>query len=504
MTEDELENFILKYLSERKFLKTQKKLSLEITSRKRKKSNNNFILEERFEKLKKHFFNVKKNDNNNLINVSDVSKTKTERDTPVLPLLSLNNDSSGTDTDFEEIENFYNQNQKRSQAKKTNNTLDLSVLNDETAVSIVEKENFYDAEKENLYDIDRNRIDEIIKKTKKENYKKAVERKRKAKNGEDEFKDIKQLIITKMGMNDKTEHIQHFMNSELDWPFLLRMISNEDKNGIKCTSLKCMVTAEMKPGSLTGHCKDIHNWGTFECDKCDFVTYRESGLKTHKVKHNTRKTTVTDFHCDKCDMYYKNKSTLVWHNSAVHRKEKEKTGNQTKDFTKFKKCIFCPFTHSGFNGSRPMEDHYRNHFGIKHECGICGEMFGTKFNLNQHLDQHDSIYYRCLFCCGQEVPGKGRVGRSRCLLGFISDNKNSMRRHFGENHSEENQKRTPSWKAIKDNVEEVNKNDLTEEEIMRIERIRDNRDINAVSWSAEPRSESQRKSVFQNIQAICM
>ena len=82
MTEDELENFILKYLSRRKFLKTQKKFSLETSSnRKRRKSHaNNFILEERFEKLKKHFSNVKENDNNN-------------------------GDSS--DTDFEEIDNFY-------------------------------------------------------------------------------------------------------------------------------------------------------------------------------------------------------------------------------------------------------------------------------------------------------------------------------------------------------------------------------------------------------------
>ena len=82
MTEDELENFILKYLSRRKFLKTQKKFSVETSSnRKRRKSHaNNFILEERFEKLKKHFSNVKENDNNN-------------------------GDSS--DTDFEEIDNFY-------------------------------------------------------------------------------------------------------------------------------------------------------------------------------------------------------------------------------------------------------------------------------------------------------------------------------------------------------------------------------------------------------------
>ena len=102
MTEDELENFILKYLSERKFLKTQKKFSLETSSnRKRRKSHaNNFILEERFEKLKKHFF--KGNDNNNSIKVSKVSKT--------------GNDGDSSDTDFEEIENFY-QAQNRNDMK---------------------------------------------------------------------------------------------------------------------------------------------------------------------------------------------------------------------------------------------------------------------------------------------------------------------------------------------------------------------------------------------------
>ena len=93
MTEDELENFILKYLSRRKFLKTQKKFSLETSSnRKRRKSHaNNFILEERFEKLKKHF--IKENDNNNSIKNSKVSKT--------------GNDGNSSDTDFEEIDNFY-------------------------------------------------------------------------------------------------------------------------------------------------------------------------------------------------------------------------------------------------------------------------------------------------------------------------------------------------------------------------------------------------------------
>ena len=96
MTEDELENFILKYLSERKLLKTQKKFSQETSNRKRRNSHaNNFILEERYEKLKKHFVNVKENDNNNSIKVSKVSKTGND------------GDSSGTDTDFEEIENFY-------------------------------------------------------------------------------------------------------------------------------------------------------------------------------------------------------------------------------------------------------------------------------------------------------------------------------------------------------------------------------------------------------------
>ena len=114
MTEDELENFILKYLSERKFFKTQKKLSS--ASRKRRKSHaNNFILEERFEKLKKHFFNVKENDNNNSTKVSEGSKPVND------------GDSSGTDTDFEEIDNFY-QAQTRNGIKTCSNIREVCTI----------------------------------------------------------------------------------------------------------------------------------------------------------------------------------------------------------------------------------------------------------------------------------------------------------------------------------------------------------------------------------------
>ena len=83
MSEAELENFILKYLSTKKFSKSQKLFSQEL-SRKRKTSNN-FILEERFEKLQKYFFNVKENDNTTSKSI---------------------NDQSSDDTDFEEIENL--------------------------------------------------------------------------------------------------------------------------------------------------------------------------------------------------------------------------------------------------------------------------------------------------------------------------------------------------------------------------------------------------------------
>ena len=62
---------------------------------------------------------------------------------------------------------------------------------------------------ENWYNIDRDRIDEIIRKSNEEGYKKALERKKK---GEDEFKEIKKLVIKKIGMHDTTEHIQHFLN----------------------------------------------------------------------------------------------------------------------------------------------------------------------------------------------------------------------------------------------------------------------------------------------------
>ena len=358
---------------------------------------------------------------------------------------------------------------------------------------------------ENWYNIDRDRIDEIIRKSNEEGYKKALERKKK---GEDEFKEIKKLVIKKIGMHDTTEHIQHFLNSELDWPLLLTLISNGKNDELKCTFPKCAETAEMKPGSLNGHCKAKHNWGIFKCNQCDFITYRESGLKTHKIKHTTRKTTVTDFHCKKCNMYYKNQKTLIWHNTATHRQEAgegKASWKNKKKCDKLKKCIFCPFIHNGYNGGRLMEDHYRKHFDIMmHECEICGEKFRNRFNLNQHLDQHDSIYYRCMICHGSGVRLKKCVQEGSSLEGFIADNKVAMRRHYKGNHSEGTTKRMPSWAEIKKNVEAVRESDFTEDEKRRINSIRDNRYINYESRTAEQNIPIQRNSANLEIKSICM
>ena len=349
-----------------------------------------------------------------------------------------------------------------------------------------------------VFNIERDRINEIIKQSKKEGYKKASERRKKKKKGEDEFKETKKLLIKKMGLNDKTEYIEYFLNSELDWPLLLTSLSNGKKVEIKCTFRKCSETAAMKPGALNGHCKAFHNWGIFKCGQCDFVTYCESGLKTHKVKHTTRKTTVTDFHCDKCNMYYKNQQSLLNHNSAAHRDQ--------SNTEKLKKCIFCPFLHSGYSGSnRVMENHYQNHFEIKlHECEICGAKFGNRFNLNQHLDQHDSIYYRCVSCQGDEIHGMTSMDNRTKFTGFIADNKVCMRLHFKKHHSKEKSKRMPSWKEIKNDVEEVKENDFEEDEKIRINTLRNNRENIMDERVHERLTEIQRKTSKPIMEAICM
>ena len=93
MSEAELENFILKYLSTKKFSKTEKLFSKELSRKRKKSTSNNFILEEKFEKLQKYFFNVKETDNNN-------STTKRK------------NDESSDD--FEEIDNLISKFQSRN------------------------------------------------------------------------------------------------------------------------------------------------------------------------------------------------------------------------------------------------------------------------------------------------------------------------------------------------------------------------------------------------------
>ena len=152
-----------------------------------------------------------------------------------------------------------------------------------------------------------------------------------------------------------------------------------------------------------------------------------------------------------------------------------------------------------------MENHYQKHFEIKqHECEICGLKFANRYNLNQHLNQHDSIYYRCVICQGSEIRGLRSLDDRCSFTGFIADNKDGMRMHFKKHHSEEGSKRMPSWKEIKKNVEEVKEKDFTEDEKSRINGLRNNRDNRMDERITEKLSQIQRKSSEPDMKAICM
>ena len=213
-----------------------------------------------------------------------------------------------------------------------------------------------------------------------------------------------------MGLYYDTEHIEHFLHADLDWPAVLRLVSNDKasyildsfiqgchsnnmmahsyldnahlkcnssklmKNAIKCTHMQCPTTAAMKSGSLMLHCKDAHKWGMFKCDKCDFTSYREGALKAHKKDHVTRKAHKTDFYCKKCDMYYKSAQSIRQHYVEYHPNRG----------LIIQKCLFCPFSQT-ISRKQAWTHHYRGHFSFKYECEICGAKFVKNHNLNRNV-----------------------------------------------------------------------------------------------------------------------
>ncbi|CAH0549303.1 unnamed protein product [Brassicogethes aeneus] len=136
----------------------------------------------------------------------------------------------------------------------------------------------------------------------------------------------------------------------------------------------------------------------FKCDKCDYVTVRESTLKLHLKIHDKQ----SYLKCHYCQYMAAKLTTLHAHILIKHKKENEKD-NKIKITSKIHNCPNCSY-------SNVSKSHYNNHITkclkLKnfeyYECHLCDHKTTHKNHLATHIKTHNKIKeFKCLFCTHQ-------------------------------------------------------------------------------------------------------
>ena len=120
----------------------------------------------------------------------------------------------------------------------------------------------------------------------------------------------------------------------------------------------------------------------FKCEKCDFETDSEKGLKTHTTrKHTILANGNYPKTCDLCEKQFTNVSEMKKH-------------MKTHSFKKVKfKCEDCDFVGQS---RETMEVHIGKAHTDQFECGLCEVSFGKLEDLETHLNTCE--IYRCKRC----------------------------------------------------------------------------------------------------------
>ena len=123
----------------------------------------------------------------------------------------------------------------------------------------------------------------------------------------------------------------------------------------------------------------------FKCQKCDFSTNSENGLKTHVTKkHKEQKQNIKETfpkQCSLCDLIFKSKKEMSKH-----------VRTHSYSYVQFK-CEHCEF----IGGEEiDMEVHSAKLHGDKFECGVCDYEATDLENLEIHLKTCE--YYKCELC----------------------------------------------------------------------------------------------------------
>ena len=107
----------------------------------------------------------------------------------------------------------------------------------------------------------------------------------------------------------------------------------------------------------------------FQCNICDFETYKEKGLNIHKKRKHGAKSI-----CDLCEEKFETARDL-----KIHRNKHSYISNEYENENKCKKCDFQSAT------IETMEVHVGKHKVEYFECGLCDYKFEELDKLKTHL-----------------------------------------------------------------------------------------------------------------------
>ena len=201
----------------------------------------------------------------------------------------------------------------------------------------------------------------------------------------------------------------------------LRLHKNQDHLGISSEIHFCKTCdwSGTKRGIIS-HNEVIHNGKVFECDQCNYKSYRQSVLTSHKTsKHSSSKHACQlckkTFHqeailirhvqsvhegvcyfCDECDRSFSLLGSLNTHKTTIHEKGSH---NKLKQKTKLHKILFCGQCNFETSEKIVLKKHEIKVHTNSLKCDMCDAKFIKKEKLEAHTkNKHDDVTYNCDTC----------------------------------------------------------------------------------------------------------
>ncbi|XP_065226136.1 zinc finger protein 678-like [Planococcus citri] len=160
----------------------------------------------------------------------------------------------------------------------------------------------------------------------------------------------------------------------------------------------------------------------FECADCGKSFTRKENMMVHIFSMHMPYLTVNiPYKCDPCNKFYSSLSDLNKNRSSTTLRDHS---TQVSNGCQSPVCNIC---RKNFCNQRNLEKHMLIHEGLKpFKCAECGESFGRKFVMNQHITEcHTPYHTRPYNCdvCGKRYAAQYRLNRHKRLSGHYCSSK---------------------------------------------------------------------------------